>query len=333
MAGQSTTTSNTAPPWALPYWGSYLNGISDLTSKPYTSYSGPRVADFSPEQQQGMQMIAQRATQGNPLNGMITSSLSGMLGNTNGYGNGASGGGGGGGTGGYTGNFKLGKNPLLNSNPYLDDILKRTGADTARDYALGTAAQTDSRAARAGAFGGSAYEEVNRANAASLADRIAGAGTQMRYQDFGDRRNLEENAINRDLQGQIAKAQINAQRSASAGANATSRANAMDNSKLQALQLAMTYGDSGYKDAAQMMGIGGLRQMYSQNLLDSDYQNFNDQQQYPFKMADVFGNAVSRASGGQGQSTSQTNTQTNPWATALGGGLTLASLYSMFGPK
>lgn len=324
MAGQSSTTTNSAPAWALPYWGSYLNGMSDLTQQPYQSYSGPRVADFSPEQYEAMGMITDRARNGSALSGDITGALRQMMGPVS-----MGGGGSDGGAAGF--NLKLDKNPLIGQGGDLvEDIIRRTGADTARDYATGTAAQTDARAARAGAFGGSAYEQTVGQNQSAFTDRLAGAANAARLQDLQQRRALEEASLDRSLQGQIASGQIAAQRSAGARAAAASMANAQLGARTDAIRLAMEQGNNDYRDASQLMNVGNLRQMYSQNLLDTDYGDWRDERDYPLRMADMFGGAISRATGGQGTQTSQTNTSSNPWGTALGTGLGAMALWNMY---
>lgn len=324
MAGQTSTSTQAAPSWALPYWGSYLNGAANQTSQPYQPYGGQRVADFSPEQYEGMGMTTDLARQGNPamsaLRDMYGGSGGGMLSYAGTAGRGGfdpSGGG-------------LRRNPLLDSaTGDLDDIISRTNADTTRDYATGTAAQTDARAARARAFGGSAYEETMRRNAESLADRLAGNSSGLRYQDLQSRRQLEEGQLQRELQAGISNNSLQASMGAAATSAATSRMNAQDSNRLSAAQLALTHQ---YDDADRLMSVGNLRRMYSQGLLDQDYGNFTEQRDYPNQQLDRFGNAISRATGGQGTTTSQTSTSSNPWASALGGGLTLAALYNMFGP-
>jgi hypothetical protein len=324
MAGQSTTSSTSAPAWALPYWGSYLNGMSDLTQQPYQQYGGPRVADFSPEQYDAMGMISDRAHGGGPMTGDIQSALHSMLGGGMG--------GGMGGDGGASGfNLKLDKNPLLGEgSSMVDELIRRTGADTARDFSTGTAAQTDAMAARAGAFGGSAYNELANRNASTLADRLAGSANATRLQDLGQRRGLEEAALDRSLQGQIASGQIAAQRSSGARAAAASMANAQLAARNDAIRSAMDFNQSGYRDAHELMGVGNLRQMYSQGLLDSDYGNFREQRDHPYQMADMFGNAIARATGGQNTQTQTTNNQSNPWGTALGTGLGALALWNMY---
>lgn len=317
---QSQTTTNSAPAWALPYWGSYLQGMSGLTQQPWKPYGGQRVADFSPEQYEGMGMIADRARNGSPAR----TALESMYG---GGGGGITFSAGGGRSGPATG---LRRNPLLDSGTTdLDAIIASTGRDVARDFATGTAAQNDARAARARAFGGSAYEETTRRNAESLADRLAGNASQLRYQDLGARRALEEAQLQRELQSSISENSLRAQMGAAATSAAVARMNAQDANRIRAIELGL---ESDYTDADRLMDVGGMRRMYSQQLLDTDYGDWRESQDYPFVQADRFGAAIGRATGGQGQTTSQTNTQPNPWANALGGGLTLAALYNMFGP-
>lgn len=319
MAGQSTTSTQAAPTWALPYWGSYLNGASSQTQQPYQRYGGQRIADFSPEQYQGMGMTANLAT-GN--NGAM-SALQDM------YGGGGQGMLSYGGTAGRdVGSPSLRRNPLLDSaSGDLDSIIHRTNADVARDYATGTAAQTDARAARSRAFGGSAYEETTRQNAASLADRLAGNESGMRYQDLQSRRQLEDAQLQRELQASISNNSLQASMGSAATSAATSRMNAMDANRLNAAQFGVTHR---YDDANQLMNVGNLRRMYSQGLLDQNYGDFTEQRDYPNQQLDRFGNAISRATGGQGTTTSQTSTSSNPWANLLGGSMGAMALWNMY---
>lgn len=320
MAATNSTSTNSAPSWALPYWGSYLQGASNLSSQPYQRYSGPRVADFSPEQYQGMGMTANLASGGNPA----MSALQDMYGGGGGAGMLSYGG-----TAGRdVGSPALRRNPLLDSaSTDLDSIIQHTNADTTRDYATGTAAQTDARAARARAFGGSAYEETTRQNAASLADRLAGNESGLRYQDLQGRRQLEDAQLQRELQASISNNQLQAQMGSAATSAATSRMNSQDANRLAAAQFGVTHR---YDDANALMNVGNLRQMYSQNLINSDYGDFTDQRDYPQTQLDRYGNAISRATGGQGTTTQQTNNSSNPWANLLGGSAMGLALWNMY---
>lgn len=64
--GESTSIQKVEPPEAVkPYLGPFMEQAMKLYATPYKSYTGQRVADFTPVQQQAMQATIDRATQGN----------------------------------------------------------------------------------------------------------------------------------------------------------------------------------------------------------------------------------------------------------------------------
>jgi hypothetical protein len=88
-----------------------------------------------------------------------------------------------------------------------------------------------------------------------------------------------------------------------------------------------------YQDAQALLGVGDIRRGYSQDILNQNYGNWLDAQQYPYKQLDVLGNAL-RASVGGGSTitTSGPNPyQASPAAGMLGGGLLGYGLASNYG--
>lgn len=79
----------------------------------------------------------------------------------------------------------------------------------------------------------------------------------------------------------------------------TDRANQM-----QALQLAPTYGDQAYKDAGQLMNAGQFQQDQAQRGNDFAYQQFQDQQNLPYKQMAAYSGLL-----GSSGSTSSSTTQ------------------------
>lgn len=61
----------------------------------------------------------------------------------------------------------------LKGNPYLDEIWKGNSARITDAYSRGTAAQTDAAFSRAGAYGGTGYQEQVRNNQRALGDSLA----------------------------------------------------------------------------------------------------------------------------------------------------------------
>jgi hypothetical protein len=71
-------------------------------------------------------------------------------------------------------------------NPYLDQVINKSMGDITRNYQDAIAPQTDANFARAGAFGGSAWQQANERNQRGLGEALGNTANQMRYQDYGD---------------------------------------------------------------------------------------------------------------------------------------------------
>lgn len=147
-------------------WGSAPGDIKNLptalmqqgwkmASQPYQQYSGDRIAGFAPEQNQSMDMITRRATQGDPTmqagSQMVQNTLSGQY-----------------------------MNP--DSNPYLKGTYDAMAGRMADAYARGTGAQTMAQFNNAGAYGGSAMQETQQANNTAFGDSLG----QLANQVYGD---------------------------------------------------------------------------------------------------------------------------------------------------
>jgi hypothetical protein len=92
-------------------------------------------------------------------------------------------------------------NPYMGSSPEFEDMLKASNKDITDAYGRGTAAQTDASAARSGAYGGSAYNELKASQAKDLSGIIAQNTNQQRNAQFDKSAGLAENATNRAWQG------------------------------------------------------------------------------------------------------------------------------------
>jgi len=73
--------------------------------------------------------------------------------------------------------------------------------------------------------------------------------------------------------------------------------------RMQAIGMAPTFGNAAYQDAGQLMNAGNLQQQNQQNNLDFGYQQFQDQQSYPFKQLQATGGVIGQNMG----STTTTN--------------------------
>lgn len=71
-------------------------------------------------------------------------------------------------------------------NPYLDQVVNKSMGDITRNYNEAIAPETNANFARAGAFGGSAWQQANERNQRGLGEALGNTANQMRYQDYGD---------------------------------------------------------------------------------------------------------------------------------------------------
>jgi hypothetical protein len=71
-------------------------------------------------------------------------------------------------------------------NPYLDQTINKAMGDITRNYNEAIAPGTNANFARAGAFGGSAWQQANERNQRGLGEALGNTANQMRYQDYGD---------------------------------------------------------------------------------------------------------------------------------------------------
>jgi hypothetical protein len=268
---QQNVTQTTIPDYAKPYVENLLGqtaALTDLEYNPYMQYMGERQAQFSPLQQQSYENAAlmQTAPQLADATAMAGSAGLGAL-NT-----------------GYTYNpynTKSFTDPNMATNymsPYMQNVVDVQSQQARRQADI--AAQTQqAQAARSGAFGG-ARDYISRAQGnADLQRTLAGiqaTGSQNAYQQGMQQFNAEQGA------GQAA-ANLNAQQGQyGAGLG------------LQGLQTALTsantLGNLGGQQYTQNMGattlqnqFGAQQQQQVQGMLNNQYQDFLNSQNYPYK--------------------------------------------------
>ena len=236
------------PEWAKPYGKDILAkgaALTDVNQNPYQTYNQERLAGFSPMQQQAMQN-AQGMTAAPQIGQGTAAAVGAGLG-------GAS-------VAGQANPYGFQSQVGGYMNPYLQMSLAPQLAEANRQYDIGATKQ-QSAATQAGAFGGSreaimaAENERNRNMGLSS---IIGQGYN---QAFGQ----AQNQYNQNLQNQLQGYGL-----------LGSSANAL--------------GQLGQNQYSQNMGInqlqaqyGGQQQAQMQKGLDTSYQDFLNQQNYPYK--------------------------------------------------
>ena len=265
---QQTTT--TIPDYAKPYVEELLGnaqGLTDINQNPYMQYMGDRVAQFTPLQQQSYENagLMQSAPQLQDASAMAGQAGLGAL-NTQ-----------------YTFDpYKAqqftGQAVQDYMNPYMQNVVERQQADAQRQAQIAGQAQ-QAQAARSGAFGGSG-DYLMRGQAAGNLARQKG---DIQAQGLNNAYTQAMNQFNTSQGQNQAAAQLNAQQQqfgAGLGLQGLQTAN----------QAASNLANIGQTQYGQNMGIlgmqnqlGGQQQQQVQNVMNNQYQDYLNAQNYPYK--------------------------------------------------
>jgi hypothetical protein len=240
---------------------------TDIDATPYMQYMRDRQAQFTPLQQQSFENagLMQTAPQLGDATAMAGLAGLGAL-NTQ-----------------YTFNPYqtqqfTGNNVQAYMSPYMQNVVERQQADAQRQYDIARQTQ-GAQAARSGAFGGSGDFLMRAQGAGNLARQkgdIQAKGLQDAYQQAMQQ-------FNQSQAQNLAGSQLNAQQQQfGAGLG------------LQGLQTAMTgaksLADIGQTQYGQNLGLldvqnrfGAQQQQQAQNALNTEYQDFLNYQNYPYK--------------------------------------------------
>jgi hypothetical protein len=253
---QSTQTQD-LPDWAKPYAQDVLSkgkAVTDINQNPYQPYGGQRIAGFTDLQQQAQQ-------------GAANMQPSQQLGMGTGMATGA-------GIGGMSIAGQANPYGFQNQvggymNPYMNQILAPQLAEANRNYDIGATKQ-QSAATQAGAFGGSREAIMaaeNERNRNTGLNQIYGQGLNTAYTNA-------QNQYNQNLQNQLAGYGLMG-------------------------QSASTLGQLGQNQYTQNMGInalqnqyGGQQQALQQQGLDTAYNDFLTQKNYPYQQLSYMANLV-----------------------------------------
>ncbi len=90
--------------------------------------------------------------------------------------------------------------------------------------------------------------------------------------------------------------------------------------QMQANMFAPQAAAADYADAQALMGVGNINREMTQSLIDQDYADWQEAQQYPYMQSDFMKNAVLAGQGAGSSSTSKTSGGSSGLANALGYG-------------
>ena len=310
----STQTASVAPEFQ-PLANQVAQRGMQFGEMPYTPYPYNQVADFSPYQFAGMDMTADRAMNSS-LPQQAEQALGGVLGGGNWmgeqynpYADAMTG---------------IGRNPYAGANPYLEQNIQNTLGDVTKTYNQTVAPTMAANAYQSGSFGNSGQAEMEAASRDQLQRNLGRISGDLRMQDYGMQQGLAESDINRRMGAQQQDLSRNAGTwQQMMGLNQQGFDTAQGR-MMQGLGLSPSVYGLGYAPAQQMMGIGGTMQQQQQNVLDKQYGQFQDAQQWPFKTYDAMMAPFGRASGGQ---TTTTGPAQNPVAGLMGGAMLGNQMY------
>jgi hypothetical protein len=305
--GGTTNVAQFKPPdYTVQGWADYINNATAITQTPYQPYYGMQIAPINNTQVQGMQYMANLA--GNNAPDYATARANNQLTAAGAFENPFS-----------SIQTQNGVNPYMGFSPDYGAFKQQSMDDVVRAYQTGTAAQTDSAFNRAGAFHGGGHDAQIAANEYGLGKNLQNMSSNMDFQQWQNSAGLGENALNRGLQAQTGD--LN---------RASQYWDTERQRQVGALPAAIAAQQADMQRAQGLIGVGDAQRQYQQDMLNQQYNNFNQWQQFPFQMLDAYGAALSRGSGNYGTNTaqSQQNYQANPLASLIGGGLLGAGLYS-----
>jgi hypothetical protein len=198
-----------------------------------------------------------------------------------------------------------GQNPYAGANPYLEQNIQSTLGDMAKTYNQQVAPTMAANAYQSGSFGNTGQQEMEAASRDRLQQNLGRTSQNMRMQDYGMQQNLAESGLNREQ-----------------GAFDTER-----NRMMQSLGMSPSIYGLNYAPGREMMGVGGTMQQQQQNVLNNQYGQFQEAQNWPFKTYDAMMAPFGRASGGQ---TTITGPSGNTAAGLMGGAMLGNQMYRQY---
>lgn len=248
-ATTQTVTNTSIPEYARPYAETLLGkaqAVTDTSQNPYQQYQGQRTADFTPMQQQAFQRVGEMGPAGQIGQGTALAGNAGL------------------------GSLMAGQNyaqQATNPNatqaymsPYMQNVVDYQKSQALRDYQM-AGPMRKAQATAAGAFGGTRQALVDAEAQRNLNSQLQGIEATGAQNAFQNAQQQQQFGANLGLQGYG-----------------------------QAGQNAATLGQLGQSQYQQQMGIlgaqqqvGAQQQAQNQQQLTNAYQDFLNQQNYPYK--------------------------------------------------
>ena len=253
-------TVESMPKWLSDYTQGLISKANAIAAEPYQAYGGPRITDFTPEEEQGFDIARGTVGAYKPYLGMAGDVLGGGLSQAQGY------------LGEGTGGFPGAVDEYM--DPFIGHVLDRQGALAQRQFSEQTLPELQSAFTRAGHFGSDRMMD------------LAGRATR----DFGENLTAQQLATLSAGYGQAgelygADAARNIQAAGVAGELGVEGARGFGALGEMATRM-------GYGDAAAMEAIGRTIGGKDQQSLDLAYQDWMQQRDYPRSTIDWMGSVV-----------------------------------------
>lgn len=278
-----------------PYWeqalgmGNYISGLglNGAPTKQYQAYPGQRIAGINSAQTAALDRITALGLGGNQTTDAANQQTQATLGDE--YL-----------TGSKANPFAV-ANPYGLENPYFDSVVNQGMTDITDKYKQGTSADTTRMFNLSGAFGGSAHQNKMANNEAGLARELGNYNNQMRSGQYDRSANLYENYLNRGA-GTFEGERGRQMGAVGAGQNAQN----LDLQRYNAL-----------------LGVGDVYRGHEQDYLNQGYNDWQEQQNYPYKQLDYMTGLLGRAQGGMSPNMTQQQAgySASPFSQLLGAGL------------
>jgi hypothetical protein len=289
---EKQTTVVDIPDWAKPYAKESLGKAAALTSTPYQTYGGERIAQFTPMQKQAFgraqgQEVASQIGAGSGLAG-----TAGLMGLTGGY---------------QPGQF--GSQMSQYMSPYMDAVVQQQ-MESAQRQADIAGTQRGAQAVRAGAFGGSrqAIENAEAARAlASQKGQIQATGLQSAYDRATDMYGREQALAEQSRQAGLSTAL------GAAG---------------QLGQLGQQQFGQQMDITGQQAQFGGQQRQATQDILSQQYQDFLNQQRAPYDQLSFMSSLIRGTP--MGQTTTQYAPPPSTTSQLIGLGTAAAGAYGAY---
>jgi hypothetical protein len=282
------STVESMPKWYSDYTQGLISKANAVASEGYQPYNGPRIAGFTPDQQQAFDMTRSNIGSYQPAIGSAAN-LTNSAGATNivgaaaPYMQAASGS-----TPGNIGAYM---------NPYVDAVIDRGGTLAARQFNEKIMPTLNSTFIRAGQYGSTAHQRQADFAARDLAEGLQGqsqAALADAYQQAGTQYTSDANR--------------NAQLAETAGNLASAQGNLQLGAGQQSAKIAELLQNLGIKDAAALQTIGGQEQAQNQKNLDLGYSDFEAQKNFPRETVDWLSTVIR----GMQPGSTTTKTETGP---------------------